>query len=161
MSDTQSVNRRDFVKVVTTFVGSVIGVVVGIPAIGYIISPATKTSKADAWIPVGPIESYEIGVPKLFSFTRSTVNGWEKTVNSYGVFVVKKSADQADVFSNLCTHLACRVNWKEDVKEYVCPCHDGRFSKEGKVVSGPPPAPLNRLETKLENGTLFVHLTEA
>jgi menaquinol-cytochrome c reductase iron-sulfur subunit len=156
-----SVNRRDFVKVVLGFLGTVMGTVIGLPAIGYLISPATKVQKSEAWIPVGNLDSYQVGVPKLFSFTRSKVNGWEKTVNSYGVFVLKKDDGQAEVYSNLCTHLSCRVNWHEDVQEYVCPCHDGHFSKEGDVVSGPPPAPLLKYETRLEDGAIYIHLVEA
>lgn len=155
-----SVNRRDFVKVVLAFLGTVMGAVVGLPAIGYLISPATKTNNQDSWIPAGPLEKYEQGVPKLFSFTRTQVNGWEKTVNSYGVYVVKKSEDQATVYSNMCTHLSCRVTYRDDVREYVCPCHDGRFNEQGNVASGPPPEPLYQFETKVEDGTLFIHFKE-
>jgi Rieske Fe-S protein len=54
--------------------------------------------------------------------------------------------------------LSCRVNWKTDKLEYACPCHDGFFDIEGVVVSGPPPKPLYRYETKIEDGTLYIKL---
>ncbi len=160
MANSYSVNRRDFVKIVLGFLGAVMGIVVGLPAIGYLISPATKVQKSEAWIPVGSLDSYEAGVPRLFSFTRSKINGWEKTVNSYGVYVLKNNDGQAQVYSNLCTHLSCRVNWHEELQDYVCPCHDGRFDRQGEVVSGPPPAPLHKYETRLEDGVLYIHLME-
>ena len=87
MPGSPTVSRRDFVKTVTALLGSVIGVTVGIPAIGYLISPALTTAKSDAWIPLGPTTNYPDGVPTLFNFTRTIVNGWEKSVNSYGVYV--------------------------------------------------------------------------
>ncbi|MGE5072077.1 MAG: ubiquinol-cytochrome c reductase iron-sulfur subunit, partial [Anaerolineae bacterium] len=41
-------------------------------------------------------------------------------------------------------HLGCTVSWKEDAQAFLCPCHDAKFSKEGVVLGGPPPRPLDR-----------------
>ena len=150
--------RRDFTKVVMTFLGTIMGAIVGIPAIGYLISPAVKEKELDDWVSVGPLESYEIGVPKLFSFTRTKVNGWEKTSNSYGVYVYRESATNLKVFSNICTHLSCRVTWRGDEKVYYCPCHDAKFGIDGDVASGPPPRPMDEYEFKLEDGNIVIHL---
>lgn len=35
-----------------------------------------------------------------------------------------------------CTHLGCKLRLAG--REWVCPCHGGRFSLEGKVRGGPP-----------------------
>lgn len=151
------ITRRDFVKTVTTCLGALMGAVVGLPAIGYLISPALRVKETEAWIPLGPLKDYPIGVPKPFSFARSQINGWEKTVNSYGVFVVRKDETQVMVLSNICTHLGCRVSWHADLQHYVSPCHNGHFDMVGKVVSGPPPRPLDEFTTKIEDGNLFIH----
>ena len=160
MGESYDLNRRQFVKVVLVSVGTFMTAVIGLPAIAYLISPATKIQAADAWIPLGPLENYPIGLPTLFSFTRSTVNGWEKTVNSYGAYVVRYNETDHKVFSNICTHLSCRVNWREEPADFHCPCHDGLFNIEGQVVSGPPPRPLDQYETKVEDGLLFIHFVE-
>ena len=154
MSDSHQLNRRGFVKVVLAFLGTVMGAVIGIPAIGYIISPITQVRKKEDWISLGPLENYSIGQPSPFSFTQTTVNGWERTVNSYGVYVVRRSETETTVFSNMCTHLSCRVTWKDDLEEYVCPCHDGHFGEDGQVLAGPPPEALKTYETKVEDGVL-------
>ncbi len=150
------ISRRSFVKVVTVFLGSMMSVIIGLPAIGYIVLPGLRAKQADAWIPLGPLDNYPIGTPKLFNFTRSQINGWEKTVNSYGVFVVRKSENEVRVLSNICTHLGCRVRWHPDIQHYVSPCHDGHFDVLGNVVSGPPPRPLDEFETKIEYSNLFI-----
>jgi len=36
-----------------------------------------------------------------------------------------------------CTHLGCKVNYHEQGNYLECPCHQSRFSPEGKVVNGP------------------------
>lgn len=149
-------SRSGFVKLVTATLGSIMATAIGIPAIGYLISPALGVKDSETWIPLGPLKNYPIGAPKLFNFTRSQVNGWEKTVLSYGVFVVRQDEAQLLVLSNICTHLACRVSWHTDLQHYVSPCHNGHFDIVGNVLSGPPPRPLDEFVTKIEDGNLFI-----
>jgi menaquinol-cytochrome c reductase iron-sulfur subunit len=163
MAHSHPVTRRDFVKLATAFVGTVIGAAIGLPAIAYLIDPALKARAKEAWISLGPLEGFVVGQPTLVTFTRSTVNGWEKTANSYGVFVVRKSDTEVEVISNKCTHLGCRVNWKTEQNAYVCPCHDGTFDLDGRVLGGPPPRPLDRYEgnaLKVEDGVIMIFFTE-
>ena len=161
MAKSPHLSRSEFAKFVVGALGALIGAVVGLPAIGYLIAPALKTQKVDAWISLGPLENFPTGVPTLFTFTRTKINGWEKTVTSYGVYIVRKSETEVVVFSNVCTHLACRVTWKEDEKGFVCPCHDGIFDVDGNVIDGPPPRPMDRYsESKIEDGNLSIRLQE-
>lgn len=157
MSDSHHLSRKGFVNVVLVSLGAIMGAVISIPAIGYLISPATRVQKKESWIALGPLENYPVGIPTLFSFTQTTINGWEKTVNSFGVYVVRFTELEHTVFSNMCTHLSCRVTWAEDSSEYICPCHDGRFDEHGQVVAGPPPEPMWEYETKVEEDILYFH----
>ena len=56
---------------------------------------------------------------------------------------------KVQAFSLVCTHMACTVVWQGEKKEFYCPCHDGYFDANGNVLSGPPPAPLERLQVAL------------
>jgi Rieske Fe-S protein len=155
-SPKHDVNRRDFVKLVTTFLGTIMAGLLGIPAIGYLVSPANRKPESGSWIALGPLHNYPIEKPASFTFTRSTTNGWEKTVISNGVFVVRPDESQVRVFSNICTHLSCRVSWHSDLQHYVSPCHNGHFDILGDVLSGPPPRPLDEFTTKVESGDLYI-----
>jgi menaquinol-cytochrome c reductase iron-sulfur subunit len=157
------ISRREFITLTTAAVGTFISAVIGLPAIAYLIDPALKATKSDAWIPLGKLESFEMGKPTLVSFNRSKVNGWEKTVTSHGVFVIKKSDTNFLVLSNKCTHLGCSVNWKADRQEFICPCHDAQFALDGTVRGGPPPRPLDAFsgdKLKVQDGTLLLHFLE-
>ena len=44
--------------------------------------------------------------------------------------------------SPVCTHMGCLVRWNEAEATWDCPCHGGRYSPKGKVLSGPPESPL-------------------
>lgn len=143
-------------KVVTAFIGSLITAIMGVPAVGYLVSPGARKPITEDWITLGTLEDYPIGKPISFKFTRSTINGWEKTVNSYGVYVIRQDESQVRVFSNICTHLSCLVSWHEDLQHYVSPCHNGHFDMLGEVLSGPPPRPLDEFTTKVEEGDLYI-----
>jgi Rieske Fe-S protein len=151
--------RRDFIKAVAAGIGGVIAALVGIPSVAYLLSPATQArTEDDALIPLGPLENYPIAVPTRFDFTRTKVNGWERTATNYGLYVLRKSESEVRVFSDVCTHLGCRVTWHPEIKHYVSPCHDGHFDIVGNVVSGPPPRPLDEFVTKIKDRNLFVML---
>lgn len=158
MPGSHEVSRRDFVTLVTGIISACIGAVVGLPAIGYLLSPAASRQKSEARVALGPIENYPEGVPTLFNFTRTKINGWEKTVNSYGVYVLR-NGEEVKVYSNICTHLSCRVKWEEENQIFHCPCHDGVFDINGEIVRGPQPRPLDTYPATIEDGNLFITFT--
>lgn len=138
-------NRRDFIKITAGAIGGIIGLAVGLPAIAYLLDPALKSTSSESWVPVGKLSDIPVGKPYPFTFARVQVNGWERTSTSHGGFVIRKSADPTDmiILNSRCTHLGCTVNWREDALAFICPCHDGKFNSDGKVLSGPPPRPLD------------------
>ena len=152
------VSRRDFVKGTTYLIGCLMGAMIAAPAIAFLISPLVGRTQDDAWIDLGPLDRYPLGLPILFEFTRTQVNGWERTGMNYGVFVVRMDAAHVRVLSNVCTHLACHVNWHPGVQHYISPCHDGHFDMLGRNISGPPPRPLDEFITRIEDGRLHIQL---
>ncbi len=158
MKDKNILARRDFIKGTVVFVGGLMGATIGIPTIAYLLSPSLRKVEDEPVVDLGPVEKYPIGTPTLFEFTRTKVNGWERTGLSYGVFVVRETEKDVRVFSDICTHLACRVSWHPDFKHYISPCHDGHFDITGNNISGPPPRPLDEFVTKIENGNLSILL---
>jgi len=152
------ITRRDFIKATAGAVGGLIVALVGIPSVAYLLSPSLRSEGDSDSISLGPLEKYPIGIPTRFDFTRTKVNGWERTATNYGLYVVRRSESEVRVFSDICTHLGCRVTWHSDQEHYISPCHDGHFDLLGNVLSGPPPRPLDEFVTKIENGNLFVLL---
>jgi Rieske Fe-S protein len=150
--------RRDFIKAATIMIGGLISTAIGLPSLAYLLAPAMRVVAEDDWIDLGRLERYPLGIPTLFEFTRTRVNGWERTAMTYGAFVVREDGNRLRVFSNICTHLGCRVSWHSDVQHYISPCHDGHFDRLGGNVSGPPPRPLDEFVTKLEGENLFIQL---
>jgi nitrite reductase/ring-hydroxylating ferredoxin subunit len=60
------------------------------------------------------------------------------------------------IFSATCTHLNCTVSYQEDQERIYCACHAGVFDTEGRVLSGPPPAPLRPFWSKRSGDKLVI-----
>ena len=56
--------------------------------------------------------------------------------------IVVQTPERLCAFSAKCTHEGCTVSYLPGQSVIWCPCHDGRFDLQGRVLSGPPPKPL-------------------
>ncbi|HTT18905.1 MAG TPA: Rieske 2Fe-2S domain-containing protein [Candidatus Sulfotelmatobacter sp.] len=45
--------------------------------------------------------------------------------------------------SATCTHLGCTVQYRSDLRQIWCACHNGIYDLNGRNISGPPPRPLD------------------
>lgn len=70
--------------------------------------------------------------------------------------IVMRSTELIYALSRVCTHLACTVEWHPGQKEFLCPCHPGRYDQFGNVLGGPPPLPLERFPVKVEGEKIIV-----
>lgn len=147
--------RRDFMKAAVFGIGGLIGAAIGLPAVAYIIGPALKQA-ADVWIRLGAVSKVELDNPTLFKTTVETQTGWIDTQEEVSAYVLTENGQDFVVISNICTHLGCRVRWIAEDGKFHCPCHNGVFAKDGSVISGPPPRPLDRFESKVEDGVLYI-----
>ena len=141
---------------VTGAISAIIGFGLGIPAIAYIVGPSLKKEETQSWINLGSTSKVELGTPSLFKTKIQRQTGWIVNEEQISVFVLTENGRDFQAMSNICTHLGCRIRWIDDREEFFCPCHNGVFDKDGRIVSGPVPRPLDRFETKVENGQLFV-----
>lgn len=151
-------SRRNFLAIATGAIGAVIGVVVAIPAVAYVIGPALQRRTEENWVRLGSTSKVELGTPTLFKTIIESQTGWISTEEEISVYVLTEDGRDYISLSNVCTHLGCRVRWITDQGQYFCPCHNAAFDKLGLVVTGPPPEPLDRYETKVEDDQLYILL---
>jgi menaquinol-cytochrome c reductase iron-sulfur subunit len=156
MSKKEKISRKDFLSIASVAIGGVIGAAIGIPAVSYVLSPALKDEEAIDLIPLGSASKVEIGLPTLFKAKIQHKAGWIDNEQEVSFYVYTENNRDYIAISNVCTHLGCRVRWVEDDETFACPCHNASFSKEGEVISGPPPRALDRFQVVVENGQLFV-----
>ncbi|MCL5075811.1 MAG: Rieske (2Fe-2S) protein [Chloroflexi bacterium] len=90
------------------------------------------------------------GVPRPMTIPLSELPAGAVKTIVYGdePAIVMNRTNGIRAFSLVCTHLGCIVKWEPAKQQFVCPCHDGRFDKNGKVISGPPPIPLEQLRLR-------------
>lgn len=59
-------------------------------------------------------------------------------------------------FSAVCTHLSCTVQYRADLQEIWCACHNGHYDLNGKNIAGPPPRPLQAYNVNIRGDEIVV-----
>ena len=145
-------NRRFFLKKVCNLF-SIIGLFTAMVLYLFYVFPKQVRKKKVVFIyvceedelPIQGVKQYVIDYPP-----------YGKSVTKK-IFIVK-TGKKLLVFSSVCTHLGCLINWQRTENRFMCPCHGGQYDIQGNVVAGPPPAPLNRLPLKIEHQKVYIGL---
>lgn len=143
-SPAEGLTRREFL--VNFFVG--LGAFLGLGSLGvrffqflYPVIPPVRLVE----VPLSKLSEVPEGAVRFFNLPRGRV-------------LVTNMDNRLQAFSPVCTHLGCLVHWEADIKRIVCPCHKGVFDTDGKVVSGPPPRPLESIPLVTRGENLFAVL---
>jgi Rieske Fe-S protein len=70
--------------------------------------------------------------------------------------LVRISDTEFRAFSAVCTHLNCTVQYRDTTQQIWCACHNGTYDLTGKVVSGPPPNPLEQFVVNVRGDQVVV-----
>ena len=75
---------------------------------------------------------------------------------SQPAILIRTPNDQLRAFSAVCTHLACIVQYRPDISEIWCACHNGHYDLNGKNIEGPPPKPLDEYTVNVRGDQIIV-----
>ncbi len=70
--------------------------------------------------------------------------------------LIESAAGEYCAMSAVCTHLGCTVQYRSDISQVWCPCHNGMYDIHGRNISGPPPRPLEALDVQVRGDEIFV-----
>jgi Rieske Fe-S protein len=85
-------------------------------------------------------------------------DGYRQVVERRVVYIQRDETLGVRVLDSTCTHLGCRTRYDDASKHFVCPCHGGVYDMDGSVLDGPPPAPLRRLEARIDGTDVVVQV---
>ena len=144
--------------------------------IEHVAEQATQTTKvgpglgqATAW--PTPIVPSDVASTWLFVTTLAELGGSaiRFATDSIVGYIVRNDGDNGEslkegpviAMSAACTHMGCIVQWQDSDQKFHCPCHGGLFSEYGKPENSSTVrylTSLPRLETKIENGKVYVRV---
>lgn len=154
-ADSPDPQRRSLLKAAVVAINGLIASALGVPVFGYVLGPLFRKPEPQ-WVEAGKLADFGASpVSRRLKYVAQ--GGFRELERTRNVWVsIQQGAPT--VFSSECTHVGCNVLWKDAEDRFICPCHGGVFSLEGEVLDGPPPAPLNRLPNKVENGSLYIQV---
>jgi Rieske Fe-S protein len=143
-------SRREFIKKALYGVFALLGL--GSLAAGLkALAPSGRQEKELVWFPLAAEDEVPRSGVKKAELVYA-VAGRERKAR---VFIVS-SSDRLTVLSAVCSHLGCLVNYRKETREFVCPCHGGKYDIAGRNIEGPPPAPLTAYPVEVRNGMVMV-----
>jgi Rieske Fe-S protein len=95
-------------------------------------------------VSAGTVAEFPVNTGKIVKF------------GSRPVILIHSTEDDWRAFSAVCTHLNCTVQYKQDTRQIWCACHNGLYDLNGRVVSGPPPRPLEEYTVRLREDEVVV-----
>ncbi|MBP1969600.1 menaquinol-cytochrome c reductase iron-sulfur subunit [Virgibacillus natechei] len=156
----QQVSRRQFLNYTLTGLGGFMAAGMLVPMLRMAVDPVLQESSVGDLANVGISVDDITTEPQRVDWQVTQVDGWYESEVSKTAWVFRNEDDEIQAFSPICKHLGCVVTWEgsdEFPNEFFCPCHDGRYYKDGTNVPGTPPlAPLDVYEQDVENGMLFL-----
>ena len=136
-------NRRSLIRWLlgSGFTASVISF--AFPAIKFMNPPDIPEASVNE-VSAGKVMDLKINSGKIVKF------------GSRPALLVRSGEAEWRAYSAVCTHLNCTVQYQEASKQIWCACHNGVYDLNGKVVSGPPPAPLEEYAVRLRGDEVFI-----
>jgi len=156
-SPRDSNGRRRFLAGVITAIQAAIGGTLAVILGGSILSPSFARRREN-WLNAALLRDLPDNEPTPVAVRVAREDGYAQVVDRQVVFLVKTGESEVTALSSTCTHLGCRVSWDPDSLTLKCPCHGGVFDRSGAVTAGPPPAPLARIQTRLEGDQILIQL---
>ena len=149
--------RRSYLAWLVGLCTAGVGAALSVPLIRFALYPLRVRTTEVQWSDVGPISDFaSLTAPVQRSVSVSQIDGWRKIVSDKVVYVAKGASGNLEVFSAVCPHLGCSVQWRAGKGEFECPCHGATFRPDGVKTGGPSPRGMDALETQVQNGRLMV-----
>ncbi len=150
-----SPERRRFLMKLTGALGAAGAVIAGIPFIGFLFAPVQR-EEPPVWRPVGALDDFAIGETVQVTFLDPETLEWAGFATQTAAWLRRTGEQEFVAFSAYCTHVGCPVRWEAGAQMFMCPCHGGAFYQDGTVAAGPPPQPLVRYNTRVQNGQVEI-----
>ncbi|MCZ2259453.1 QcrA and Rieske domain-containing protein [Sporosarcina sp. G11-34] len=154
------VSRRQFLSYTLMGTGGFMASAMLMPMVRFAIDPVLQQTSGGDFIPTKQKAADLTEIPVRVDYTvKDRKDGWYKSDVSNTAWVYK-DGETIIALSPVCKHLGCTVNWAGDEShpsQFFCPCHQGRYEKNGDNVPGTPPiGPLDEYEHQIVDG--FVYL---
>ena len=154
-------DRRRFLSICTAALMALMTGLIFAPVAAFVSSPLRRrnaSAAGDEFVDAGALDAIPLGTWTLVPIEIIRQDGWAKSRQSRSIWVLVEGGGPSGIkiLSPICTHLGCPIAWSGNTSQFHCPCHGGTFSKDGSLVSGPPPRAMDSLESQIRDGHLWV-----
>jgi menaquinol-cytochrome c reductase iron-sulfur subunit len=158
----ETITRRRLINLWANGAGGIAAAAFTLPALGFAIAPIFKRQEW-TWQAIGtPADFTETTyATKVITITPGIGEAGNTItyVRKRNPGIDTEPEDQYNhwvALSSRCMHLGCPVRYVSAAERFICPCHGGVYDFRGMVAGGPPPRPLDRFYTRLNDGLVEI-----
>lgn len=139
---TDAGRRRVLNWLLGTWAAGVVGAIV-FPIVRYVVPPelpeaATQSASG------GKASALPVNSGRIVRF------------GSAPAIVIRTAGGELRAFTATCTHLACTVQYRDDLQHIWCACHNGHYDLSGRNIAGPPPKPLDAFDVNVKDDDIVI-----
>ncbi len=128
-----------------------------LPMVRFAVDPLLKKKSEGNFVKVVELSKIKTE-PQEFRFKVHQVDGWYESEPEMVAWISKDEKGEVFALSPVCKHLGCTIFWNtKGLNEYDCPCHDARYTKDGKNITVAR-FPLDEYDVQVNNDNGFVYL---
>lgn len=113
------------------------------PVVSFLRPPKTPEANPNS-VRAGPAAEFPPNSAQIIKFGRKPV------------ILIRTDDGRFKAYSATCTHLDCIVQYRTDLKQIWCACHNGLYDLKGRNISGPPPKPLDEFAVNVVDDEIMV-----
>ncbi len=113
------------------------------PVLRYLVPPPVADLGGDEVV-AGKVGDLKPNGSKIFRF------------GSRPALLLLTAEGEYRALSAVCTHLSCTVQYRKDLHQVWCACHNGLYDLAGRNLSGPPPRPLETYQVHVRGDEIVV-----
>ena len=144
-------SRRRALTILSVALGGLGTLLAGAPVVGFLLGPVLR-KRPQSWVSVGDVDNFQIGETVKVTFDDPRALPWAGVAGKTAAWLRREDDARFVAFDVNCSHLGCPVRWEPEAELFMCPCHGGVYYGNGQVAGGPPPQPLHRFQTRVQNG---------
>ncbi len=113
------------------------------PVLRFLIPPPATDLGSDTVV-AGRVGELKRNTGKIFRF------------GNRPALLILTAGGEYRALSATCTHLNCTVQYRGDLRQVWCACHNGFYDLSGRNIAGPPPRPLEAYDVHVRGDEVVV-----
>ena len=146
-------DRRRFLTLAGRAIRGIVGVALGVPALGFLAAPLRRRRDRSEYIRLTALDAVPRDRPVSVSVTADARDAFTHyppgPIGTVWLVGSERDDEAVRCFQAVCPHLGCLIDYSASDGAFQCPCHASGFDLHGRRQFGPSPRDMDDLPVRV------------